>query len=90
MSIYTNAATDTDRYIIAKECGNQWVGYLRPGHEVFLDHVIVNTATKRMRAQVWTAWTRSVSVPVGSVVGLREAIAAGNVKMIEWTPRSFA
>lgn len=87
----SSTSTDTpERYIIARECGNQYSGHLSPGTEVFLDHVIVNTTTKRMSAQVWTAWTKGISVPVGSVAGLREAISAGIVEIIEWTPRSLA
>lgn len=73
-------------YVIARKCGTIYTGYLFPGDSVWVDSVIVNTATGRMRANVWSAHTLTVAVPVGSVVGLAAAVKAGTVRVYDWTP----
>lgn len=77
---------NTTTFTVTRECGNQWCGYLYPGQTVQIERVIVNTATRRMRAEVWHPHTLTVRVPVGSISGLREAVAAGQVEMFYWTP----
>ena len=74
------------QFTVAKLCGNQWCGYLFPGQQVEVERVIVNTVTGRSRADVWHPRTLWLSVPVGSIAGLKAAVAAGEVRMARWVP----
>lgn len=77
------------QFTVAKRCGNVWCGYLFPGFVVEVERVIVNTMSGRMRAEVWHPNTLTVSVPVGSITGLRAAMAAGTVRVARWVPGSL-
>lgn len=79
----------TGQFTVAKRCGNVWTGYLFPGQQVEVERVIINTMSGRSRADVWHPVTLTVSVPVGSITGLKAAVAAGEVRVARWVPGTF-
>ena len=81
--------TDTSQFTVTKRCGNVWTGYLNPGDVVEVERVIVNTMSGRSRADVWHPNTLTVSVPVGSINGLKAAVTAGTVRIARWVPGSL-
>jgi hypothetical protein len=84
-----NTRTYITQFTVSKRCGNGWTGYLNPGDTVEVEQVIVNTMSGRSRVQVWHPNTLTVSVPVGSIDGLKAAMKAGAVRIARWVPGSL-